>query len=225
MRSRFILISLVACGGNGHQTIDAAVQIDAMVADLDCNSYCARIQANCIGMNAQYIDLASCKATCLSFTVGSSSVNDTSGNTLGCRIFYAVGASNATAAATDCAYAGPAGDVITPSSLAFCSGDDICTSFCTLEIKACGSLDAPLTGDPTDADGNPLFQYRNIVDCMRSCPSFDRNHAYSTSAAGDSLACRLLHATIAASSAPNAATDCSSTAAAPREHCAGPATP
>lgn len=224
MRNFLIAITLVGCGGDKKPAIDAGP--DSVPVALDCPTYCAKIQANCTGTNAQYTgDPMSCAATCMSFPVGTSSVSDTSSNTLGCRIHYAVGASNATAAMADCAYAGPAGDLITASSPAFCSGGDLCTSFCTLEIKACGSLDAPLNGNPTDADGNPLFQYRNTADCMNSCTSFDKTHAYTTTSTGDSLACRLLHATIAASSASNAALDCSSTAAAPREHCAGPATP
>jgi hypothetical protein len=223
MRSFLILIALVGCGGDGHQAIDAAV--DAEVAALDCATYCAKVQSNCIGANAQYADLSSCQATCRSFSVETSSVNDTSGNTLGCRIHYAVDASKAMAATADCAYAGPAGDLITTSSAMSCSGGDVCMSFCILEIKACGSLDIPLSGDPRDADGNPLFQYRNIADCMNSCGLLDKTHGYTTTAAGDSLACRLLHATIAASSASSAATDCSSTAEAAREHCAGVATP
>jgi hypothetical protein len=221
MRSFLMLITLAGCGGHDHQPIDAAP--DSPPA-LDCTTYCGEIQANCTGANAQYPDMA-CLTTCASFAVGTSKVTDTSGNTLGCRIHYAVDASNATAAAADCAYAGPAGDLITASSSTSCSRGDVCTSFCTLEIKACGSLDAPLNGNPTDADGNPLFQYRNMVDCMQSCASFGKAHAYTTAAAGDSMACRLLHATIAASSASSAAMDCSSTAAAPREHCAGPAMP
>jgi hypothetical protein len=130
------------------------------------------------------------------------------------------------AAGTHCVHAGPGGDLITATPPAFCSGGDVCESFCTLEIKACGSLDAPLPGNPRDATGNPLFQYLNMTNCVMSCATFDKTHEYSTMAAGNSLACRLLHATSAAIAVtPNGASDCSYTAADPTGPCSGVATP
>lgn len=219
MRTLLVLVALAGCGGDPKPAIDAAP------ITLDCPSYCTEIQAHCTGANAQYPDPAHCLATCASFTVGTSKLTDTSGNTLGCRINYA-GAPSMTAPATHCAHAGPGGDLITAPAPAFCSGGDVCTSFCTLEIKACGSLDAPLPGNPKDSTGNALLQYRNMADCMTSCAGFDKTHAYSTAAAGDSLACRLSHATSAAISVtPDGAMNCSATAANPTGPCAGAATP
>lgn len=221
MRSFLIAIALAGCGGDTKPTIDAPPDS----VPLDCSTYCAEIQANCTGANAQYPDMAHCMATCASFAVGTSKVTDMSGNTLGCRIYHA-GAPSMMAAATHCPHAGPAGDLITASPPAFCSGGDVCTSFCTLEIMACGSLDAPLPGNPRDETGNPLFQYRNMADCVTSCAMFDKMHVYSTMAAGDSLACRLYHATSAAIAvAPNGATDCPATADVPTGPCAGTASP
>jgi len=214
MRSFLTMIALADCGG-GNPTIDAAV------VPLDCPTYCAEIQANCTGANAQYPDLnadpsmAHCMATCASFTKGTSTVTDMSGNTLGCRIYHA-GAPSKMAPGTHCIHAGPAGDLLMATPPAFCSGGDVCTSFCTLEIKACGSLDVPLPGDPRDSTNNHLFQYRNMADCMSSCASFDKAHPYNITAAGDSLACRLFHATSAAISVtPDGAMNCSATAAFP----------
>lgn len=219
MRSLLVMISLVGCGGGGNPAIDAAP------VALDCPTYCAEVQANCTGANAQYPDMAHCMATCASFTVGTSTVTDTSGNTLGCRIHYA-GAPSMTAPATDCVHAGPAGDLITATPPAFCSGGDVCASFCILEIKACGTLDAPLPGNPRQPDGNPIFQYRNMDDCMASCAAFDKTHEYGTTAVGDSLACRLFYATSAAISVtPDAIMYCPYTAPAPTGACAGTATP
>jgi hypothetical protein len=62
--------------------------------------------------------MAHCTATCASFTVGTSQVTDTSGNTLGCRIYYAR-APSMMEAATHCAHAGPGGDLITATPPAF----------------------------------------------------------------------------------------------------------
>lgn len=228
MSSRsIILIALIGCGGNNQMPSDA-MHPDARVIDNSCGTYCAAIQADCTGPNAQYTGTdsvatqQSCLNTCLSFAKGASTINDTSGNTLGCRVHYAVDASNAPFA--ECVAAGPAGDQISASP-ALCSGGDTCISFCTLEIQFCGSLDAPLPGDPEDSIGNPLFQYQNMADCMTQCASFDKTHPYSTTATGNSLACRLLHSTLAATDASSAAVHCASTAMTPRENCTGTASP
>jgi hypothetical protein len=132
--------ALVGCGDD-NQTVDGTVK-DAAPAALDCSTCCTEIQANCTGANAQYPDMAHCTATCVSFAVGTSTVTDTAGNTLGCRIYHG-GAPSHTAAAIHCVHAGPGGDLITAATPAFCSGGDVCASFCVLKIKACGSLDPP----------------------------------------------------------------------------------
>lgn len=217
MRNSFLIIlaAVTGCGSS-----DPPVQIDAAVPD--CDLYCSTIQKNCSGANPQYASTDSCKQTCLSF---GPSVNETPGNTLGCRFHYAVDASNTARALDDCTRAGPAGDVLTSSSMDFCSDGDACKSFCALEIKACGSLEMPLQGDPRDASNNSIYQYRNMADCMRLCddPKLDKTHAYSLSAKGDSLACRLYQATQAAI---NGVMFCADTAAAPLTgRCTGPATP
>lgn len=223
MRTILITIALLGCGGDDQPMIDAPP--DTPPVALDCPSYCAEIQANCTGANAQYTDMAHCLAACTSFPVGTSTVNDTSGNTLGCRIYHA-GAPSMMAAATHCVHGGPGGDRIPATPPAFCSGGDVCASFCTLEIKACGSQDAPLPGDPRDGTNNPLFQYPNFDFCMTACASFDKTHDYTTTAAGDSLACRLRYAIAAAPAVdPDGIMYCSATAPNPKGPCAGTATP
>jgi hypothetical protein len=223
MRS-VLVAALIGCGDEDRPMISDAA-IDARPLTLDCETYCNEIQANCAGPNAQYASTAQCRATCESFAVGTSTVTDTSGNTLGCRIHHASAPPMVTPAAY-CASAGPGGDLITATSPAFCSGGDVCTSFCTLEIKACGSLDAPLPGDPRDADGNHLYQYVNLSNCMRACGGLDKTHIYSTTSAGDSLACRLAHAVRAAVAViPDGVTHCAATAATATGPCTGAATP
>ena len=227
MRPFFIVLALVGCGSDDKPAIDAAMP-DAPPA-LDCPAYCTEIQANCTSGNAQYpemdLGMAHCMATCASFTVGTSTVTDMTGNTLGCRIYHG-GAPSKMSPGTNCAHAGQAGDLLMATPPAFCSGGDVCVSFCALEIKACGSLDAPLPGNPRDANGNPLFQYLNMTNCVTTCASFDKTHPYTITAAGDSLACRLFHATSAAIAVtPNATTECSATAPFPTGPCSGPATP
>ncbi len=212
-----ILVFLVGCG-------DDAPAIDGPPVPPDCTTYCREIQASCTATNAQYPDEAHCMAACASFTVGTSTVADTTGDTLGCRIYHAV-ASRAEPA-IHCVHAGPAGDLLTAAPPAFCSGGDFCASFCTLQIRACGSLDAPLSGDPRDASGNPLFQYRNMENCMSRCAAFDRTHVYSITSAGDSHACRLRHATTAAIAvSPYGEMECPNTAHIPTGPCVGTPTP
>jgi len=226
MRSFLVTIALVGCG-DSNAAVDAAVPIDAPpdAVALDCAGYCAEIQANCTGDNAQYPDLAHCMSTCGSFAVGTSTIDDLSGNTLGCRIHYA-GTPARAAPATHCVHAGPGGDLITATPPAFCSGGDVCASFCALDIRACGSTTAHLPNDPVDETGNPLFQYGDMADCMRVCADFDKTHAYSTTAVGNSLACRLFQATEAAIAVtPNAEMHCSATGMFPHAPCDGTAMP
>jgi hypothetical protein len=230
MRTFFIAIVLTGCGSDNKPAVDAPP--DVAPVTLDCSTYCTEIHANCTDTNAQYpstdtdTDTAHCMATCALFPKGA--LTDTSVNSLGCRIHYA-GNPSKTDPAMNCAQAGPGGDPITTSAPASCSGGNVCTSFCTLEIQACGSLDAPLSGNPTDATNNPLFQYRNMADCMTTCAGLDKTHAYSTAAMGDSLACRLLQTTSAAiGGAPsytNAKMYCAYTGEIARGPCVGTSSP
>lgn len=218
-----IVAALVGCGGSDGQkpAVDAAIDAapDAPVT-LDCQTYCTQIQKQCSDANAQYADTAHCLAACASFEVGASAVTDMSGNTLGCRIYHS-GEPSVTAPAMHCIHAGPAGDLITAMPPAFCSGGDPCASFCALELMACGSLDAPLPGEPRDETGNPLYQYRNLADCRRLCRDFDKTQPYSTTASGDTLACRLLQTTTAAIAVtPQGASHCRYTGLTARGPCA-----
>jgi hypothetical protein len=229
MRIFLILVTLTGCGrcnnNPGAPIVDTAIDtpIDMPPPALNCSTYCDEIQTHCAGPNAQYPNLDQCTHACASFSVGTSQVTDTAGNTLGCRINYAIAASMM--AAVHCPQAGPAGDLITASTPGFCSGGDLCTSFCNLDLLACGSKDTPLPNDPKDSFGVSLYQYVNLADCMRLCPAWDKTHVYSTTSMGDSLACRLSTATTAAISIDSAKVYCAYTADAPTGRCAGAASP
>lgn len=194
-KNLLLLLVLVGCGSSDKPTVDAAVSA------LTCDNYCTEIQANCTGANAQYPDPAHCMAACASFAPGTAA--DQTGNTLGCRIYHA-GTPSMTAPDTHCVHAGPGGDKTSVTAPPGTCGDP-CTSFCTLEIKACG-----LTGD---AGGNG--QYASMAACMTACAAFpNATHAYGVTAKGDSLACRLYHATNAAE-AGNAMVHCPHTGPSP----------
>jgi hypothetical protein len=180
MRTLLLTFALVACGDSGNTAIDAAPPVTQ-----DCATYCTEILANCTGTNLQFADMAHCTAACGSFAMGMAA--DKSGNTLGCRIYHA-GEPAKMDPVTHCPHAGPGGDktsVVAPPGTC----GDACTSFCTLEIKACG-----VTGD---AGG--LGQYASQADCTAKCALFPNpTKLYSPMSVGDSLACRLYHATNAA---------------------------
>jgi hypothetical protein len=195
-KNLLLLLVLVGCGSDDKPATDAAV------SSLTCDNYCAEIQANCTGANAQYPDVAHCMGTCAAFAPGTAA--DQSGNTLGCRIYHA-GAPSMMTPGTHCVHAGPGGDLTSATGAGTCG--DPCTSFCTIEIKACGSKDAPLTGITA--------QYQNMAACMTACSGFDKTKAYSTSASGDSLACRLYHVTNASVSSMTAMTHCAHTGPSP----------
>jgi len=207
--SLFIILALAACGDDGGKAtpdakppIDAAAPaIDAPAATLDCNSYCTEIQANCKDTNAQYTDLDHCLGSCKAFPVGA--LADKAGDTLGCRIYHA-GAPAAGDPVLHCPHAGPAGDKLTAAPAGFCSGPagtaNVCEDFCNIEVKTCGTIAAPITGVTP--------QYQDNAACLTACGGFaNKDQNYSTTAKGDSLACRLYHVTNAAAEANKATVD------------------
>lgn len=243
MRSFILLVVLAGCGGKGGNATDSGPpDTDTMHdggtdadagAQLTCASYCASMQSNCTGGNAQYPGagatavMQSCLIACSSFPVGEAT--DVSGNTLGCRIHFAMAApseSNAQGTASDCTAAGPLGDQIQSGTTALCSGGDICASFCALETRACGTLGMPLPGDPKDNTNNSLYQYQDVSDCVASCHNFNKLNHYDLSSKGNSLACRLVQSINASIDVdPNAIDDCGDTGVPAHGLCAGTASP
>ncbi len=119
---------------------------------LDCASYCAGIEAACTGVNTQYLDDDTCKAMCAKLPVGTK--GDTSGNTLGCRVYHAGLAQQGGANAdTHCGHAGPFG-------FGAC-GNEI-ENFCFLYGAQCnlatfGAADCPAAASAIpNLDGGPL---------------------------------------------------------------------
>src|SRR5262245_22716517 len=98
MRNTVVLAVLLAmaCGNDkvplgGGGNIDAPEGPDGPPIDgpglaLDCQSYCGAIQSACTGVRAQYDSVADCLGTCEHLPVGQ--IEDTTGNTLGCRVYH-----------------------------------------------------------------------------------------------------------------------------------------
>jgi hypothetical protein len=214
-RMRTLLLSLplllIGCGSSNNTTVDAPPPIDAApdaaTLALDCPTYCANIKANCTGLNTQYFDDTHCMATCAKFPLGAST--DTSGNTLGCRIYHANNAKVTSMPDVHCPHAGPGGAAISNAATPPAVCGDACTNFCTLEIAACGLSGAAATG-----------QYASMTACMTACggmnTGFDKTHLYNydpsktpvAAPTGDSLACRLYHVTNAIQGTTQATTHC-----------------
>jgi hypothetical protein len=179
------MIALVACGGDDGDTTDAGPGTDSgrPVLALNCDTYCTTIMANCTGANAQYENMNECLGTCSGFTPGATST-ETSGDTLGCRIYHAQNAMVLNDATTHCPHAGPAGGKVNAAGT--CGAP--CASFCTLEAKICGTNAAPVTGVTN--------RYADTAACMTACAGFATAPEYSpTAPAGNTLACRFNHLT------------------------------
>lgn len=194
------LAALIGCGDDaagtdggvtadtGVAATDSGVTADSGVAAVSCDDYCTKVMANCTGNLAQYSSLDACKKSCAAFPVGMAA--DTSGNTQGCRQYHA-GAAMANPA-LHCGHAGPSGAGVCGTP---------CQGFCSIQAAACtGALDQGYGMDAacntacTTAFGNSMGTYSATVT------------------GGNSLACRLYHLTVAASSAANATLHCPHTA-------------
>jgi len=113
------------------------------------------------------------------------SIEDDRVNTASCRRRYA-GKSRYLAGpelATNCRYAGPGGDGRCGSN---------CEGLCSIAMSAC---------DATSSD--PYF-YRSFDDCLADCEKVPESaYVYGSEAAGNSLECRLFHASSAIMSDPD----------------------
>lgn len=140
------------------------------MATLDCTSYCSTVMANCTVANsqAQYNDVNTCMATCATFAPGT--LADTSGDTLGCRLYHA-GAPAASMPAVHCEHAGPlGGDQCIPT------GGSECDSFCNEAIDIC----------PTE--------WPELATCKTTCMGIPNTTPYTSAVmSGNSLACRMYH--------------------------------
>ena len=140
----------------------------------DYASYCATINETSTGDLQQYGATAQCMATCAGFAPGA--VGDEIGNSVGCRMHYALEASEDPQ--THCRVAGPGGNGVCGSN---------CEGFCQIQSVACVGPDQ---------------QFSTITQCIDVCNQYDPSVAYSSMVtAGDSLACRLYHLTVASASA------------------------
>jgi hypothetical protein len=172
----FIALGFVAtgCGDDttASSTMDMSISHDMAGGSLTCAAYCAKIQMNCTagsgdaGGNAQYADTTTCTNYCMTVAAWpAGNIGDTSGNTIGCRLYHAGAA--AADPVTHCPHAGPTGGNVCGS---------YCENYCQLMAKNC-------TGS------NAVY---DMATCMTNCTSIPTNgHANDTS--GNTVQCRIYH--------------------------------
>lgn len=167
----------------GHDAPTAPVDAPGGNNSAECMQYCTDIESACTAGNDQYYSMGDCMATCATFAAGT--VGAMSGNSLACRISHTALAKSGPI--PHCLHAGPGGD-------GKCGTN--CEGFCQLVTTAC-------TG--------AYRQYDDTANCLDTCGKFAMTSAYAINATGNTLACRLYHATLAAA---NPSGHCSHTAAA-----------
>lgn len=169
-----LLVGTVSAISMGCQALlaDASVRSDGESASL-CDDYCKTVSETCEGPNLQYGSSLQCTNVCRVLAPGNK--DDESGNTLGCRLHYALEASEDPE--TFCLAAGPGGNGVCGSN---------CESFCQIGDEVCTEENS---------------QYNTITECMAACALFDHSVPYNGEVLdGDSFACRLTHLTLAAGS-------------------------
>lgn len=150
----------------------------------DCATYCAAVMQSCTGgdgsagggmpmpdatkTNQQYTGMEQCMASCKAFPVGT--IDDKTGNTLGCRQHHA------TLAAMDpkvhCPHAGPGGDGVCGST---------CEGYCEIAKMYCTAA-------------NMAQVYKDDADCKATCAATkDDVHFNLGTQGGDHVACLLYH--------------------------------
>jgi len=196
--SDLLILSLVLAGCSDSKTNNTTP--DAAAVDLTCTNYCTTIATSCTGNLSQFGGMnaadatAHCMGTCATFMNSATQ----SGDTLGCHLYHAQVAGMPGMSTAHCPHAGPGGDAI-GATTATCG--DNCTNFCSIVMGACTGTNAA---------------YANIGDCMTACGQFTTTAKYtvdtttfpSMNPTGNTLACRLYHATNAAVSAAAAGTHC-----------------
>jgi hypothetical protein len=175
-----VAIALYGCGStsgddggvstDGGGSADGGGDAGGGGGGLTCADYCASIIGACTGDNQQYADSDHCLNACAAFPAGA--LADTSGDTLGCRIYHAgVAAQSADNAAVHCVHAGPGGAGV-------CGNN--CDGYCDMELKYCTGAAA---------------LYADRAACLAACGAVADTIKYSVAVeSGVSVACMLFHA-------------------------------
>jgi len=171
-------------------------------ANFNCNSYCTMALAVCNSTNAVYSSVAACMGTCAIFIGNASLVGtktesgasgsflnlDTTGNTASCRFYHIEVARGLPD--THCPHGGVASTQ--------CNDLSPCEGYCSLTMQACAN-----TATTSAALGNGS-QWDSYDHCYAGCENgFSDTDSTTTNVlglvagAGDDLACRAYHTSVA----------------------------
>jgi hypothetical protein len=155
--------------------------------DATCANYCAVVSSSCSGVTGEVTDMATCMAVCGNLPLGMK--GDTSGNTVGCRVYHAcVAGSSAMNKTTHCPHADVWQlDADMGGQLVNTCGTT-CDAFCAVAGKVCPGV------------------FTGANDCATQCGMFMDGTPGATS--GNTRACREYHLGVAAQSAANAMMHC-----------------
>lgn len=183
MRMALALIALgglvAGCGDDttSQTGVDMSIPHDlASGAAPTCAAYCAKIQMNCTGGDAggneQYTSESACNSYCTTAAGWPAGmIGDTSGNTIGCRLYHAGAA--AADPGVHCPHAGPTGGNLCGLW---------CDNYCQLMARNCTGANAVY--DP--------------ATCMSKCAMLGtQGHANDTT--GNTVQCRIYYLGLAAS--------------------------
>jgi len=149
----------------------------------DCAEFCRFNIAGCTGDLAVYESTQQCMAVCAALPPGTNGDRDE--NTMGCRHWHIFNSIRIDAAA-HCAHTGPGGDGHCGLDTTGKTGN--CESYCILAEKACGAGFAAKYASQTACQ----------LDCSTQPDTFgakiDSKYRLAAAVSGNTLQCRLLHA-------------------------------
>jgi hypothetical protein len=167
--------------------------VDDQMAAPDCANFCRFNLLACTGESAAYESEQQCLAVCGALPPGTNA--DHSQNTMGCRQWHTY--NSLLDPESHCAHTAPGGDGHCGSDQPDKTGN--CEAYCILLARACA--------------GDFAAAYPSQAECQKACSSqpaefgAERDSKYKISAAqsGNTLQCRLLHASRALGSAAECA--------------------
>lgn len=153
-------------------TTDATVGTTTMDtttgAELTCDEYCGIYATGCADFT-EYDNPQACMDQCSQWPEGA--LNDTSGDTLGCRLYHVTVASMSDPG-THCPHAGPSG-----AGTCVAVDPPACATYCTTYLANCK---------------DDLNAYTDEPDCLAQCAAWYPGTKEDT--AGDTVGCRDYHA-------------------------------
>jgi hypothetical protein len=145
---------------------------------LSCLTYCSEVLADCTGANTQFESMQQCMNMCGDMDLGSET--DTSGNTVGCRIYHVRKGVTDGPIGVHCKHAGPSGAGV-------CG--ERCDNLCSRATKLC-----------VEANGVQSDAYESYDACMDLCVAVDGGtDGYAIDplaelpATGNTVNCRIYH--------------------------------